>query len=109
MGMHYKRKIDDGKLLAVCEKCGIVEPRVEWNDGWFDIFEWWHVHPLSFLFLYRNRKEKEKRSYEIEYNGSNDELRRLLKSAGEQWTMYATIQDVTAILRRGLFELSQCL
>jgi hypothetical protein len=100
MGMYYKRKIANGELLAVCE-CGIiVEPKVKWNDGWFNIFEWQHAHPLSFLSLYR--EEGEKRRYEIECNGS-DELRALLRSAGEQWTMYARPEDIRAHLRWGLY------
>jgi hypothetical protein len=86
--------------IAVCKKCGIVEPRVDFAYSVdYHVLEWWHCHPLSFLFLYEKEK---KRSYEVECD--DDELKNILICAGEAWVRQFLYADVLAEIRRRLME-----
>jgi hypothetical protein len=70
---HYKKtriNVDLGSSreltlpIAVCKKCGIVEPRVDFAYSVdYHVLEWWHCHPLSFLFV--TTKEIPKRELRV--------------------------------------------
>jgi hypothetical protein len=102
--MDYKKKISSEELLlAVCVECGeIIEPYANWFDGFTRVLEYRHFCPLAFLIL---SKKEGKRSYEIEIEPNDDDLRKLLAACGEIWTQYATIEEVRGVLRRGLYEI----
>jgi hypothetical protein len=111
---HYKKtriNVDLGSSMelmlpiAVCKKCGIVEPRVDFAYSVdYHVLEWWHCHPLSFLFLYEKEK---KRSYEVEDNNDDNEFKKVLVNAGEAWTRQFSYSDILAEVRKRLMEIQR--